>query len=255
MEVEALLKQVEQLQARLQLVEDENAVEKLETAYAYFLEHLMVDEIVDCWVDGGSLVWVGLGVFLDKPAIRKVWETVKEHFGAKGETRHMGPRISPYISIAPDGKTASARWYVAGTPLGAGMLCENTYVKDNGVWKINVMEVGAFPLDPSTLAAQAASAMSALGAEAASAAMNEASDRPPMTLEQEEAMTQEYMSGYPFTERIPRTPRQEWGPYLRPFSFKHPVTGKDLNVTVAAHNAAHPCPMPPGGEKWTEGQA
>jgi hypothetical protein len=81
--------------------------------------------------------------------------------------------------------------------------------------------------------------------------MNAVADRPPMTLEEEEKMTQEYMSGYPFTERMARTPRQEFGPYLRPFSFKHPVTGKDLNVTVAAHNAAHPCPMPPGGEKWT----
>ena len=185
MEVETLAKQVEQLQGRIQVLEDENAIQKLETAYAYFLEHLMVDEITDCWVDGGALVWVGLGVFRDKPAIKKVWETVKEHFAEKGETRHMGPRISPYVTIAPDGKTANARWYVAGTPLGAGMLCENTYVKDDGVWKIDVMEVGAFPLDPSTLAVHAASAMSALGADAATAAMNEA-DRPPMTPEEEE---------------------------------------------------------------------
>ena len=249
MEVETLAKQVEQLQGQLQVLQDENAIQKLETAYAYFLEHLMVDEITDCWADGGALVWVGLGIFRDKPAIKKLWETVKQHFAERGETRHLGPRISPFVTVAPDGKTANARWYVAGTPLGAGMLCENTYVKEDGVWKINVMEVGAFPLDPSTLAAHR-SAMSALGPDAAAAAAA-AVRTPAHDPGEEEKGTQEYMGGYPFTERLPRTPRQEYAPYLRPFSFKHPVTGKDLNVTVAAHNVAHPCPMPPGGEKWT----
>jgi hypothetical protein len=247
MEVETLAKQVEQQQGRIQVLEDEQAIQKLETAYAYFIEHLMVDEITDCWADGGAMVWVGLGIYRDKPAIRKLWQTVKEHFLARGETRHLGPRISPYVTVAPDGKTANARWYVAGTPLGASMLCENTYVKQDGVWKIDVMNAGAFPLDPITLASIAAS--SAVGPDAALAASKAEFVR--MTPEEEEKQTQEYMGGYPFSERIPRTPRQEYGPYLRPFSFKHPVTGKDVNETVAAHNAANPCPMPPGGEKWT----
>jgi hypothetical protein len=39
MEVETLAKQVEQLQGQIQLLRDENAIQKLETAYAYFLEH------------------------------------------------------------------------------------------------------------------------------------------------------------------------------------------------------------------------
>jgi hypothetical protein len=247
MEVETLARQVEQLQKQVQLLQDENAIQKLETAYAYFLEHLMVDEITDCWADDGALEWVGLGIYRGKPAIKKLWETVKQHFAERGETRHLGPRICPFVTVAPDGKTATARWYVAGTPLGASMLCENTYVKEDGVWKLNLMSVGAFPLDPSTLAAIAAT--SALGPDAAGAPP--ASDAAPMTPEQEEQGTQEYMSYYPFTERLPRTPRQEFGPYLRPFSFRHPVTGRDVNETVAAHNAAHPCPMPPGGEKWT----
>ena len=60
------------------------------------------------------------------------------------------------------------------------------------------------------------------------------------------------MSYYKFTERISRCPRQEFVGYSRPFSFKHPVTGKDVNTTVEAWNKAHPCPMPPGGEKWLE---
>jgi hypothetical protein len=62
------------------------------------------------------------------------------------------------------------------------------------------------------------------------------------------------MGHYEFTERISRCPRQEFEPWIRPFSFKHPVTGKDVNKTVEAWNKANPCPMPPGGERWTENQ-
>jgi hypothetical protein len=250
MEVETLAEQFEQLRREIQVLKDENAIQKLETAYAYFLEHLMVDEIADCWADGGALEWLGLGIFRGKPAVKQLWATVKKHFAERGDTRHLGPRISPFVTIAPDGKTANARWYVAGSMLGAAMLCENTYVKEDGVWKINLMSVGGFPMDPAMMASIAAT--SALGPDAAAAAA--AADAPPMTPEQEEMGTQEYMNYYPFSERISRCPRQEFAPYLRPFSFRHPVTGKDLNETVSAHNAAHPCPMPPGGEKWTEGQ-
>jgi hypothetical protein len=243
MEVETLAKQVEQLQGQIQLLRDENAIQKLETAYGYFLEHLMVDEIADCWADSGALEWVGLGIYRGKPQIKELWKTVKQHFAERGETRHMGPRICPFVTVAPDGKTANARLYVAGSMMGASMLCENIYVKEDGVWKIKLMSVGGFPFDPAMRSA--VTATSALGPDAAGA------PPAPMTPEQEEKGTQEYMSYYPFSERLPRTPRQEFGPYLRPFSFRHPVTGKDVNETVAAHNAANPCPMPPGGEKWT----
>ena len=119
MEVETLARQLEQLQGRIQVLEDEQAIQKLETAYAYFIEHLMVDEIADRWADGGAIAWVGLGIFRGQARHQKLWATVKEHFAERGETRHLGPRISPYVTVAPDGKTANARWYVAGTPLGA----------------------------------------------------------------------------------------------------------------------------------------
>jgi hypothetical protein len=240
------MQQVDQLLKRVQLLEDENAIQKLETAYAYFIEHLMVDEIVDCWADSGALEWLGQGIFRGKPAIRELWKTVKERFAETGETRHMGPRFCPLISTGPDGKTAAARWYVAGGLLGASMLCENTYVKENGVWKINLMSVGGFPVDAAVAASLAPT--SATGPAAAGPV-----GLLPMTPEQQEKMEQGYMNLFPFTERHPRTPRQEYGPYLRPFSFKHPVTGKDVNGTVKAWNEAHPCPMPPGGEKWMAG--
>jgi hypothetical protein len=254
-DIDSLAKRMDLLEKQVQVLTDENDIYKLENAYGYFLEHLMVDEIAECWADTGALEWLGLGIFRGKESIRETWKTVKQHFAERGETRHMGPRFTPYITVAPDGTTAKARWYVAGGTFGAQMLSEDTYVKEDGVWKIDLMSVGSFPMDLVGLMGGGPPPTSAMGPDAAGEIPVGGAPAGPIgaiSPEREEEMSQEYMSYYSFTERLSRTPRQEYGPYLRPFSFVHPVTGKDVNPTVEAWNKANPCPMPPGGERWTE---
>jgi hypothetical protein len=109
------------------------------------------------------------------------------------------------------------------------MLCENRYVKEDGVWKFSMLNVGGFPRN---MLSELRPGM-----------------KPPDEAEEEKA-GQDHMNAYTFSERLPRTPRQEHQNYILPFSFKHPVTGKDVNKEVEAWNKAHPVPMPPGGEKW-----
>jgi hypothetical protein len=112
----------------------------------------------------------------------------------------------------------------------------------------SLLSVGGFPMD---LGTGGPSATSAMGPGAASPAGAPGPAAPPSP-EQKEKMSQEYMGHYNFTERISRCPRQEYAWYQRPFSFKkHPVSGKDANISVEAHNKKYPCPMPPGGENWT----
>ena len=218
------------LEKEVTTLNDIEAINKLERAYGFLLEHLMVDQLADLWTKDGVLEWVGLGRYEGQDAIRKLWHTVKDGFAERGNLIHPGPRYQGYITINPDGKTAAGRWYVAGTSHGMEMLCENRYVKENGVWKFTLLQVGGFP---------------SFGGGAGGKAPDEA---------EKERSTQEHMGAYPFTKRLSRTPRQESQNYLRPFSFKHPVTGEDLNVYVEDWNKSHPVPMPPGGEKWTEGQ-
>jgi hypothetical protein len=240
----AFQKENKNLQKKVAVLEDIEAINKLETAYSFFLEHLLVDEIADCWTEDGVMEWLGLGRFIGREEIRRQWSHTRNSFHKKGDALHPGPRYCGYVTIDPDGKTASGRWYVSGTKNGMEMLCENKYRKEDGVWKYSLLSVGAFPMDFKG----GSSATSAVGS---GGEKSKAAPPPgPMTPEQEEKMTQDYMGHYKFNERISRCPRQEDKWYSRPFSFKHPVTGKDVNKTVAAHNMAHPCTMLPGAEKW-----
>jgi hypothetical protein len=238
-----------ELHKKVTTLEDIEAIKKLETAYAYYIEHLLYEEIGDCWAENGVMEWLGLGRFVGRDTIKKQWKATADGFHKRGEGLHPGPRYCGYVTINPDGKTASGRWYVAGTRNGMEMLCENRYIKENGVWKYSLLSVGAFPMDMSI---GASTATSAIGPDAGEHGSPAGGPGPgAKSPEQKEIMSQEYMGHYNFTERISRCPRQEYEWYLRPFSFKHPVTGKDLNNTVEAHNKTYPCPMPPGGERWT----
>jgi len=233
--LEALENDNKALRKEVTTLNDIEAINKLERAYGFLLEHLMVDQVADLWAKDGAMEWVGLGRYEGQDTIRTLWHTVKDGFAERDSVLHPGPRYHGYVTINPDGKTAAGRWYVAGTSHGMEMLCENRYVKEDGVWKFSLLQVGGFP---------------SMGGGAPSGGPG---GKAPDEAEKERG-NQEHMGAYPFTKRISRTPRQEHQNYLRPFSFKHPVTGEDLNVYVEDWNKSHPVPMPPGGEKWTEGQ-
>jgi hypothetical protein len=260
---------VEALEAQVRRLEDTEAIRNLEVAYGYYLEHLMFEEVTDCWAENGQMEWTGLGVWKGKKEIRRQWKAVADRFHSHGDYLHLAPQVCPYITLAADGKTACGRWYVAGGK-GAAFVYENTYVKEDGVWKIDIMSCGGFPMDMSAMGAP--SNIGILGPEAAGGpaggppidAPAPGAGGPPgpggppgaggpgPDEEMIERISQDYMGHYEFTERMSRCPRQEFEPWIRPFSFKHPVTGKDVNPTVEAWNKANPCPMPPGGERWTE---
>ena len=39
------------LETQVQVLQDTEAIRNLEVAYGYYLEHLMVEEIADCWAE------------------------------------------------------------------------------------------------------------------------------------------------------------------------------------------------------------
>jgi hypothetical protein len=143
----ALAAKVAALEQRKSLVEDANAIERLQAAYGYYTDRGLWDEAADLFIDDGTIEIALDGVYVGKSRVR-------EYLYALGGGRRGLPdgkldehlQVMPVITVAPDGLTAKARWraIVLTGELGGEAFWgegpyENEYVKDGGVWKIKTL--------------------------------------------------------------------------------------------------------------------
>jgi hypothetical protein len=142
---------LKELEARIQTIEDIEAIRKLQHAYNYYLEHWQEDEVVDLFSDSPDVtVEVGeTGLYKGKEGARKFF-AYRNVFGAKTdkptpEFLHLLFPLSGIIDVDPGNKTAKGRWYGFGClsiPAGEKIrpvfitgVWENEYIKENGKWK------------------------------------------------------------------------------------------------------------------------
>lgn len=143
--IKALQGQIDTLQKQITTMQDVEEIKKLQRAYAYYLEHAMYKEVIDCFSDNTESIDTGVGLYLGK-------EGVKKHFspGKPPEWLHIVMPLSAIIDVDPGGKTAKGRWYgllyvtlrVATVPralAGAGVY-ENEYIKEDGKWKFRKLQ-------------------------------------------------------------------------------------------------------------------
>jgi len=161
-----LKEQVEQLSQKVGLLEDANAIRKLHHAYGYYIDKCLYEDVVNLFADDGE-VWFSGGVYKGKnEGVRRLYVGgfLQGFTGGK-----PGPvygflldhlQMQDIVDVAPDGMTAKARFRCfmqAGSHItsasGAaaikekrepmqwweGGLYENTYVKEDGVWKIKLL--------------------------------------------------------------------------------------------------------------------
>ena len=140
----ALQQHVAALEQRKTRVEDARAIERLQSAYGYYVDKGLWDEVASLFADGGTIE-IGLdGVYVGKARVREyLYALGNGRAGfAEGElNEHL--QVMPVITLGDDGKTAKARWraiilegeFGADAHWGEGPY-ENEYVKENGVWKI-----------------------------------------------------------------------------------------------------------------------
>src|SRR4030042_6180358 len=76
--IEALEKKVKAQEKELTVLKDIEAIKKLQKAYGYYVEHMMYQEIVDCFADSPDVIldWLG-GKYLGKAGVKKYFEVMK----------------------------------------------------------------------------------------------------------------------------------------------------------------------------------
>jgi hypothetical protein len=154
-QVQALLARVEALERRAGVLEDTNQIRHLQHTYSYYLDKGLYNEIVDLFSDTGSVSFLG-GRFRGKTGARRLYcgrLRARNTGGKNGPVYGYiidHPTMQDVITVAPDGRTAKARFRClmqAGRHESAvtperplrqwfeGGAYENTYVKEDGVWK------------------------------------------------------------------------------------------------------------------------
>lgn len=129
---------IEALGRRIERLRDANEVETLQRTYGYFVDKGLWSEIAALFADNGTYEIGGRGVFVGK---KRVLEYLRVGMGTEHPVEgrlinHM--QFEPVTTISPDGRTAKERMkaFVMSNGGWGDVIYENQYVKENGVWKI-----------------------------------------------------------------------------------------------------------------------
>lgn len=204
--VQLLEAKLASLQRQVNLIEDRKAIERLQQMWGYYVSEGMAHEAAALFSDSAaaSIEYGQQGVYLGKARIEAFLRASGVALG-QSELRET-PVMQPVIHIAPDGRSARARWrslVMEGVSGQDGRWqegpYENEYVKEDGTWKIAklhwyVTVTGSYDKGWHREAFPAPGPLAQLPP-----------DRPPSEV---------YQSFPSF--------------YLPPFHFLHPITGKPV---------------------------
>ncbi|HWG01523.1 MAG TPA: nuclear transport factor 2 family protein [Trebonia sp.] len=152
--------QIAELERRLGIVEDVLAIRNLQHAYGYYLDKCLYDEVVDLFAEDSEVVFIG-GVYKGKKGAARLYAGRFRNNFADGKNGPSPGRLLDHpilqdiVHVADDRRAGYARFRVlmqAGTHESAGPvrqwweggLYENTYVREDGVWKIKKLFYRAF---------------------------------------------------------------------------------------------------------------
>jgi hypothetical protein len=138
------------LETRLQRTEDVQAIERLQYAYNYYVEHMLKQEIIDCFADSPDVMldWLE-GKWKGKEGVKKYFDVGQV---PPPNFLHQLIPSAGLITVAPDGNTARGRWYALGGVMMPSAqqeggtqtmsrsfingIYEIGYIKEDNIWKI-----------------------------------------------------------------------------------------------------------------------
>jgi hypothetical protein len=141
--------QIDALTARVEKLEGTRAVKKLQQAFGYYVDRGLWSEAADLFTDDGTIEIGVDGIYVGKARIREYLQRL--HGGQEGliyGQLNEWMQLQPAVSIARDGRNATARWrdhamlgqYKKHAEWRDGIY-ENTYLKDGGIWKIRSLHL------------------------------------------------------------------------------------------------------------------
>jgi hypothetical protein len=141
-DLETLATSVAILAQEVQLLEDANAVENLQRIFGFYIDKGFWSEAADLFAAEGSIEVGGSGVFLGRARVLDYLRSLGAEFPKEGRLYDQ-MQLQPIVHVAPDGRTAKARWHLFSQEAvhgeyarwGTGVY-ENEYVKEDGVWKM-----------------------------------------------------------------------------------------------------------------------
>jgi hypothetical protein len=141
----AIRTRLEQLENRLHKAEAIRDIKTLQYSYAHYAESGLWLDLGDLFATNG-IAHYAQGDYRGPESLRKFYlqELGRGQLGLAEGRIYPHIMIQPVVTVAGDGKTARGRWHViamlggyGGSASWAGVVYENRYVFEDGVWKIN----------------------------------------------------------------------------------------------------------------------
>ena len=124
------------------LLEHAHAIENLQRIYGFYIEEGLWTEAASLFTDDATLEIAGRGVYEGRERILEHLRAIDDEFPQHGRLFDR-MQLQPIVHVAPDGKTAKARWRLFAQEARHGEFAEwgvgwyeNDYVNEDGVWKI-----------------------------------------------------------------------------------------------------------------------
>ena len=146
---ESIEAEIAALTARVEKLEAARAIKKLQRAFGFYVDRGLWGEAADLFADDGTIE-IGIdGVYVGKERIREYLKRL--HGGQEGliyGQLNEWVTLQPAVFVGEDGRSATARWRDHGM-LGQYKqhaewrdgIYENTYVREDGVWKIQSLHL------------------------------------------------------------------------------------------------------------------
>ena len=140
--IESLAARAAVLAQEIGLLEDENAIENLQRIYGFYTDKQLWSEAAALFAEDGTIEIGGSGVYAGRDRVRRYLSSLGPEGPADGRLFDQ-MQLQPVVHVAPDGRTARARWHMFAQEAVSGEYArwglgvyENEYIKEDGVWQI-----------------------------------------------------------------------------------------------------------------------